>query len=278
MTELASLLVGTVALRPYVFAFFAVHLVAATVAFGGRRAALLTGLVWGVAFAAEFSSTRTGIPFGRYTYLGLTRGRELYLADVPFMDSLSFTFLAFAAYATALAFLAPLAPAPGRRLPRPVVTGRLARRPATLLLAATLFMLSDVVIDPVALRGDRWFLGPVFAYPAGGLYFGVPLSNFAGWFVVGTVGLGLYQAADGWLARSGADRPVRGGGVLAGVALYYAVVLFALAVTAAIGERQLAAVGAFLYLLPTLLLALRFLDAVRADAPSPRAAAPEGLL
>ena len=55
-----------------------------------------------VAFAAEFSSTRTGIPFGFYTYLEGTRDRELYLSNVPFMDSLSFTFLAFAAYAMAI--------------------------------------------------------------------------------------------------------------------------------------------------------------------------------
>ncbi len=52
-------------------------------------------------------------------------------------------------------------------------------------------MLLDVVIDPLAVRGDRWFLGRIFYYPEPGGYFGVPVSNFAGWVVVGaTIVLG----------------------------------------------------------------------------------------
>ena len=38
----------------------------------------------------------------------------------------------------------------------------------------------------------RWFLGRIFYYPEGGVYFGVPLSNFAGWMIVGMVGVGGY--------------------------------------------------------------------------------------
>ncbi len=147
---------------------------AAGLALGRARTVLFTAVVWAVAFAAEFSSTRTGIPFGFYTYLENTRDRELYLSNVPFMDSLSFTFLAFAAYAMALALRGPLPPGPA-----------LARSPRTLLLAALLLTLSDVIIDPLALRGDRWFLGLIYAYRREGFYFGVPFANFVGWFVVG---------------------------------------------------------------------------------------------
>ena len=39
---------------------------------------------------ASSPSVRTGIPFGWYYYTGSTEGQELYIADVPFMDSLSF--------------------------------------------------------------------------------------------------------------------------------------------------------------------------------------------
>jgi putative membrane protein len=55
----------------------------------------------------EFSSVRTGIPFGWYYYTGSTEGQELYIADVPFMDSLSFPFPLYASYCIALAFILP---------------------------------------------------------------------------------------------------------------------------------------------------------------------------
>ncbi|MBI2345847.1 MAG: carotenoid biosynthesis protein [Deltaproteobacteria bacterium] len=52
------------------------------------------------------------------------------------------------------------------------------------LAGALLTMILDIIIDPLTVRGDRWFLGRIYYYPHGGPYFGVPLSNFAGWFLV----------------------------------------------------------------------------------------------
>src|SRR5262249_59428602 len=76
--------------------FLSLTLPAATAIWGGRRAAAFTVWAGGVAFVAEWSSTRTGFPFGLYHYTGVTAGRELYLSNVPVFDSLSFTFLAYA--------------------------------------------------------------------------------------------------------------------------------------------------------------------------------------
>jgi putative membrane protein len=101
-----------------------------------------------------------------------------------------------------------------------------------------------VVIDPLAVRGERWFLGRIFYYPHGGAYFGVPLSNFLGWWLVGAAGVLLYGLAGGAAGR-------RPGG---GVALYYAVLAFNLVVTAWIGEWLLAAVGLALHALLALSL------------------------
>src|SRR3989442_8255778 len=176
-----DLLVGTFVLRPYVFAFVAAFLLAGAADLGWRRTLLFGASVWPLAWLAEFASTRVGVPFGLYHYTGLTRGRELYVGDVPFMDSLSFTFLAYAAFALA----------------RVVLRGRSAGRGSLALLAGFLMMLLDVVIDPVAVRGDRWFLGYVFYYPDGGSYFGVPLADFAGWWIVGTLAVGTYLVLAG---------------------------------------------------------------------------------
>lgn len=224
MSDLLTLIVGTLTLRPYVVVFLAVYLAAASRDLGLRRALAFTGWAWAVAFLAEFSSTRTGIPFGLYHYTEATRGQELFLADVPFMDSLSFAFLAYAAFCLARLCL-------GRS------------RGAVVFLAGLLMMLLDVVIDPLAVRGDRWFLGQIFYYPEGGVYFGVPLSNFLGWAVVGWAIIGGFA----WLtdeARHPRD----------GAALYYGVLAFNLAVTWWIGEPLLLAAGLLVHVAALALL------------------------
>jgi uncharacterized membrane protein len=218
-----DLLLGTVALRPYVFAFLAAFVAAGVVDLGWRRTLGFTACVWPVALVAELSSTRTGFPFGFYQYTGLTRGQELFIGDVPFIDSLSFVFLAYAAYCLA----------------RSALARRAAPRWATALAAGVLMMGLDVVIDPLAVRGERWFLGPLFAYEEPGVYFGVPLSNFGGWVIVGAVGVGLFLMM---------DKGEAGRRIWPGVALYYAVLGFNLTMTVQIGELLLAAIGATIHL------------------------------
>src|SRR5712692_530879 len=248
-----DLLLGTLMLRPYVFGFLAAFLAAGTLDLGARRTLLFGIWVGPLAWLAEFASTRIGIPFGLYHYTGSTRGQELFLADVPLMDCLSFTFLAYASLCLARAALS------GRRVPGPVLA----------LVAGVLMMLLDVVIDPVAVRGDQWFLGRIFYYPDGGMYFGVPLSNFAGWIVVGTLGVGGFIFWSGWreagssrgwpeIEGRGSDTSGRPFGLPGrpfalpgrfrarywpGIALYYAVFGFNLAITGWIGEWVLLMVG-----------------------------------
>src|SRR5439155_1314224 len=49
-----------------------------------------------------------GLTFGLSVYVDATRDRELWLANVPFFDSLSFTFLCYLGYALAIFLSAPL--------------------------------------------------------------------------------------------------------------------------------------------------------------------------
>ena len=92
------LLLSTIALRPYVFVFLASFLLIAIVNFGLRTTLLFTVLTYAVSLACEWSSVHNGFPFGLYHYIEATRGREIWVVGVPFMDSLSFTFLSFASY------------------------------------------------------------------------------------------------------------------------------------------------------------------------------------
>src|SRR2546428_4341463 len=141
-----DLLVGTVTLLPYVFAFLALFLVAGAADLGWRRTLGFGSCVWPVAWLSELSSTRTGVPFGLYAYTGLTRGRELYLADTPLIDPLSFTFLAYAAFC----------------LTRVALASRVAPRPVTAGGARVAMKGLDGVIDTLAVPGGRGVLGRGF--------------------------------------------------------------------------------------------------------------------
>ena len=90
LMELIALFCKTILFRPYVFVFLAAFLFAAIKLIGWPRTWRFWLISWATAFVCEFSSTRNGIPFGWYHYNGSTVGQELYLSNVPFMDSLSF--------------------------------------------------------------------------------------------------------------------------------------------------------------------------------------------
>jgi uncharacterized membrane protein len=225
--DFALQLIGTLTLRPYVFGFLAIFLIAGVRDLG--RARTVRFLFWGgaVALVAELVSTRVGIPFGLYHYTGATRGAELFLGNVPFFSPLSFPFLAYAAFCLARRTLGP----------GWATTG--AGRARMVVVSGVLMMLLDVVIDPLAVRGDRWFLGHIFYYPDGGLYFGVPLSNFVGWLVVGWITVGGVVWASAGPGREAPDPGAPG----LGIALYYLVLAVNLTVTLWIGEALIAAAG-----------------------------------
>jgi putative membrane protein len=237
MDDLLTRLVGTLWLRPYVVGFLLLHLAGASALLGWRRTGALSLITWAVAFAAEASSIRTGIPFGWYYYIPETVDRELWILGVPLFDSPSFSFLLTASYGLAWLLLAghgeqAVRPAPGRHF----------------VLTVLLFVLSDVVIDPVALQGGRWFLGQIYGYPEPGFYFGVPLANFAGWAVVGVTALALYRCWERRRAESPPGRFVGRAWLCPG--LYFLVLAFNLAITFAIGEWGLGFSGLALSLPP----------------------------
>ncbi len=226
--ETIRLLFLTILFRPYVFVFIAIYLYTAARTIGPRKAVLFTIIAWAVAYFSEFSSVRNGFPFGLYYYIPSTKNKELWVMGVPFMDSLSFTFLSYSSWRTARVFL-----------PR---EDKFSWK--IILLGAFLMTLLDVVIDPLALRGDRWFLGRIYYYPSPGPYFGVTIENFAGWFFVGALTMRIWKAVDGIVG--GQDLSNKTG--MLGPALYFIVLLFNLSMTFWIGEIKLGLTGVVLFL------------------------------
>lgn len=246
--QILHLLWGTFLLRPYVFIFLIVYLSLSVPAWGWRRTGVYTLLGYALAWTAEFSSIHNGFPFGSYSYISKpTLHKEIWVAGVPFMDSLSFVFLIFAGLQTARLLVEPLTQgSKGQwdvRWANP--DGRIGWR--IWVLAGLLTMGLDIVIDPVALRGSEWFLGQIYNYPPGGVYFDVPLANFVGWALVSWVITGVFLLLDRWLLRLrwGAWRGYPGDALGGGV-LFAGVLVFNLLVTFAIGLMTLGLLGCLL--------------------------------
>ena len=249
------LLLETVLLRPYVFVFLAVYLGGCSLHLGLKRALLFAVAGYVIAWLSEFSSIHNGFPYGHYYYLDGTRGKEIWVLGVPLMDSISYVFLAYASYSLALLVYSPL-----RRLRWMVYvleTKKIRDSLQVRILGALLLVYLDIIIDPLALRGDRWFLGRIYGYPEQGVYFGVPLSNFIGWFAVGFSMIYVLQKIDRYLRRKGASDligykyPWR---FLIGPVLYFGVLVFNLSVTFFIRENTLGWAGIFIVLLPAFLM------------------------
>ena len=254
-----ALFLKTIAFRPYVFLFLAAFLFTAIKLIGWPRTWRFWLISWATALVCEFSSTRTGIPFGWYHYNGSTVGQELYFSDVPIMDSISFSFLLYAAYCVALCLLLPIE----QHSPsiQPLIKPLRFDLPArtgwpVLLFTAFLFAFIDMVIDPVALRGDRWFLGKIYFYPDPGIHFGVPLANYVGWAVVGFISLAIYFPLERRLPALSPPPSVTPR-LLLGVSLYYGVLVFNLSVTFWIGESFMGMSGLLMHLPVVALLILR---------------------
>lgn len=258
MTHILDIAVGTVTMRPYVFAFFAVYLAAAVLHLGWKKTLWFTACGYLVAFASEYSSINNGFPYGWYYYVDTTRDRELWIAGVPFFDSLSYVFLTYCSYATALLVLAPVKRAKGDLVL--LETSRLRRSFAVLLLGSLFQVFLDIVTDPVALQGSRWFLGRIYGYREVGTHFGVPMSNYLGWWLVSALLIAVLQLLDR-LGTAG-KRPAGVGAApyrsLYGPFLYLCVIAFNLGVTFYIGENLMALTGIFIFTLPVVMALVLF--------------------
>jgi uncharacterized membrane protein len=253
MDSIFTLILNTIILRPYVFIFLLIYLLGCSFHLGLKRALLFCITGYLIAWLSEYSSIHNGIPYGFYYYIEQTKGEELWVLGVPFFDSLSYVFLAYASYSMALMVISPVLSKKG--IIYLLETKKIRNSIYATILGAIFFVYLDIIIDPVALLGDRWFLGQIYGYPHKGIYFGIPISNFIGWFVVGFLMIYVLQKIDSRLYKvsdwSGYRYPYR---YIIGPCLYLGVIIFNLAVTFYIQEYTLGWVDVFIILLPSFLI------------------------
>lgn len=143
-------------------AYVALAVHSAAVAHGARRLLVAAGAGLAVVFAAEYVGVNYCVPFGCYSYSPAMRPM---VAGVPVLVAAMWIALSYPVYlASWLLFRRPHG------------------LPVVVLASAALLTLVDVAMDP-ALTG----LGLWRWAPGGPSFYGVPLSNFLGWFLVGLV-------------------------------------------------------------------------------------------
>ena len=131
---------------------------------GLKRAALILLALGAFAVGIETFAVRTGWPYGSFDY-GDKIGVK-YFGVTPWTVPFAWSPLVLGAMALA---------------------ARHARSAAALCVGAMLFLiLLDGVLDPGAVDQKFW------QYDAGGLYYGVPLSNFFGWIISGLIGAAMF--------------------------------------------------------------------------------------
>ena len=114
-------LIGTVVGRWYVTVFGLVFLWRASRHLGWRNTGIYVAAALVVGVLAENGSVHLGIPYTRYSFNENLRGDELFVGDVPLMVPLSYTFMAYFAFAAgrmiASGPLRTRAPRPWHELP-----------------------------------------------------------------------------------------------------------------------------------------------------------------
>jgi putative membrane protein len=136
---------------------------------GPRRATLSLLALSLFAYAIESVGVASGFPYGRF-YYGDALGPTV-AGLVPFLLPLSYTPLVVGAVAAAW----------GAR-----------SRILHIAQAALLLVWIDTVLDPGATSLGFW------VWPEGGVYYGVPPSNYAGWLFSGTIAATLLLATGRW--------------------------------------------------------------------------------
>ena len=141
----------------------------------GRRAVAGIGLLTTYTYLIEYLGVTTGWPYGAFEY-GISLGPMV--DGVPAALPVFFVPLVLNAYLLCLLLLGDRA------------ASRLARLAVVIPAVVTM----DLVLDPAAVSLGFW------AYDAGGVFYAVPLSNFAGWVLSATVAVGVL---DGSLDQAG---------------------------------------------------------------------------
>ncbi len=141
---------------------------AASLIYGWQKAFIAGLLVMLVSYLAEVLGVATGLPFGRYYYTEILFPRLP--GNVPLAVMFAWVLIIFGTYGLLSSLIGRLR---GERIAPIGLWGAFVGA----LLAATV----DLAIEPVSFRLEHYW---VWTAPGSLNYYGIPLSNSFGWFII----------------------------------------------------------------------------------------------
>lgn len=163
--------------------FFFFSLLHAGLALGVRRTAVFVAITFTVSLLFELLGTANGWIYGAYSYTHRLGPKVLGL--VPLIIPLAWFMMIYASYvlANVIGLGTPRADARSLTLPRLL----------WLVLLSTFIMTSwDLLNDPINVHAGHW------VWVEDGAFFGIPLSNYAGWLLTAFVVYLLFWLYDRW--------------------------------------------------------------------------------
>lgn len=133
--------------------------------YGLKNLVVLFLLTWVISLFFEALSIQTGFPFGEYTYVKLIGPR---LFEVPLIIMFAYFSMIYVSWMIAHILVQNF----GQKLKGSGIV-------LVPLIATFVMVMWDLCIDPLAST-----LGSLWVWKERGVYFGVPLQNYFGWFLV----------------------------------------------------------------------------------------------
>ncbi len=140
---------------------------ALSLGWGWRSIVISLGWIAVFTWVVEWIGSATGVIFGQYAY---TQAMQPQLGDVPIIIPLAWAMMLFPSWAVAQAILEPYRQRIGR------MYGLIFAA-----LSGLAFTAWDLYLDPQMVGRGLW------TWEESGAYFGIPLSNFVGWWLVSSL-------------------------------------------------------------------------------------------
>ncbi len=167
---------------------------------GWRTAVLLFASACVIAFCAELVGSTTGFIFGAYSYTDLLGARLP--GGVPWVIPLAWFMVSYPAWCASDFLMAGITDVERGRAARTYLKPLSAARKRSVFsvmhIAVAAFAVTayDLSLDPRMVADGAW------VWRDRGAYFGVPVSNYLGWFATALVIFGVWSVILGWVPAS----------------------------------------------------------------------------